>query len=238
MYSISRFIFPFLSLSFHFSLSPSLQVMGTALTANKLVLSSQSKVFSSLFNSSTDSLPKLIASFDRQASLIHLTCSALRIFELFLQYLYGGHLTIKPLNEQPTSTTINTASNDSPPSTTNSKTSLDESIDDPSVWNHLYDKFGKETKNSFDIFRDAKFDEDLVILDSNVFSSQNHKPSPVNNDKGVVSVQHSFTNSVEVCYETNTVKEDLSQLRSLAVTFKVYDLVKQSVTINTCTCTV
>ncbi len=203
------------------------QVAGTRLTANKLVLSSQSKLLSSLFTSSpsspSPSLPKLISSFDRQQSTLSLSFTSPRIFQLFLCYLYGGQLTVKSRN-QPIKDVV--SKSDSPPSTSNSKTSLDESIED---WNCLYDAYADDKRNSFDIFR--SFDDELVPFggSKNTVVRNKLKSSPVDSD-----TRYKGGNDMNTVYETDRIMEDLGLLKTLATAFKVDGLLKRY--IHTCTC--
>ena len=198
--------------------------MKTRITANKIVLSSQSTVFSSFFSSisPSDLLPKHVSSFDRQQSLVSLSFPAPRIFHLFLQYLYGGQLTLKSRNQP----VVNEVSkSDSPPSTSTSKTSLDESVDDSGIWNNLYDKFSDEKINSFDIFRDSSFNEEHVVFDKAIFPQSKRKSPVYSSDDGSKSA---IAESI-VSYESESLREDLNLLRTLGVSFRVDDLIKRLV---------
>ena len=123
-------------------------------------------------------------------------------------------MTVKSHN-QPIKDVV--SKSDSPPSTSNSKTSLNESTDD---WNSLYDAYADDKSNSFDIFR--SFDDELVQFggSKDAVVRKKLKSSPVGSDnKG-----ESDMNTV---YETDRIMEDLGLLKTLAVTFKVDGLVKR-----------
>lgn len=182
---------------------------GKSIKANKLILSSQSSVFSTLFKSSNALNSKLITSYDRDTGTVTLsTDQSVKIFELFLQYVYGGELTIKSTSGP--SNTTSTVSSDSPPSTSNSKTSLDESIGDTS-WTTMYDNYGYNNRqNSYDILNDVTLTTDLPHV------SVEPSVSPIIVLPGA-----------EILYETDNIKQDITTLKTMANGFKVNDLVKR-----------
>ena len=197
-----------------------LKVAGKRMNANKLVISSQSRVFSNMFSpppsSYPGSLPRQVTAFNRQESFVSLSFSNPNIFELFLQYLYGAQLSFKtPANQQ--------GPFDSSSSTSNSKTSLDDSIDttdESGIWNSLYDRFGVEQSS---IPEDLDFDGMTTHSGKGLSNSHNTPP------KNGISKGDSKTGSegLSVSYETNNLKEDLGLLRQLAITFKTEELLKR-----------
>ncbi len=77
--------------------------------------------------------------------------------------------------------------------------------------------------------RDTNFDEDYVNFDKQLLSPKTqNQPSGISSNNGA---QHTIV-SIDVCYETNTIRDDLYLLKSLAINFKVDDLVKRSVDNN------
>ena len=178
--------------------------------ANSVILSSCSSVFSSLFSStlslSSASLIKSFSVINSQWS-IDLDFKNSVIFELFLHYVYGGQTIIQPSESSPKPVQL-----ESPPTQTNSKTSLDNtSGEDTSTttdWNILYDQFGLE-KNSFDLLSQQVTEGETMTPEST---------SPNAKYKGNVEIQ---------IHSTTTWTQDLEMLHLLGTTFKVKHLVKK-----------
>ena len=149
-------------------------------TANSVILSSSSNVFSSLF-SSRPTPPSIIQSFHFTDSIWHVNINlkfSCDIFQLLLIYLYGGRIRL----EQPSHHSSFIASPES--LNTTSKSSLDTtSGDDTSTtdWNVLYDQYAGD-KN----FTDQLDELVLPVLPVNASDSSPsvyvHKSSAVNKD--------------------------------------------------------
>uniref|UniRef100_A0A1X7V048 BTB domain-containing protein n=1 Tax=Amphimedon queenslandica TaxID=400682 RepID=A0A1X7V048_AMPQE len=172
-------------------------VNGSVYTANSVVLSSSSNVFSSLF-SSRPIPPSIIQSFHFTDSIWHLNINlkfSCDIFQLFLIYLYGGRIRL----EQPSHHSSFIASPES--LNTTSKSSLDTtSGDDTSTtdWNVLYDQYAGD-KN----FTDQLDELVLPVLPVN---TSDHSPSVY-------------------VHKSSAVNKDVESLLELATAFEVAPLI-------------
>ena len=187
-------------------------------SAHKLVLSSQSSVFSHIFSSSAIStaLPKVITSINMHDSFISLSLDSSDVFELFLHYIYGAQITLIPVNQS----NQFSKPDDSPP-VTNSVCSLDDTTytsDDTSTdWNNLYDEFGIDT-NSFSILEIPVLSQEPTDLDTDLLSLTKRDAEKSNEDERYI---------LEYVHKTSSLITDLEELRILSVSFKMEEFTKR-----------
>ena len=183
-------------------------------SAHKLILSSQSSVFSHIFSSSV--VPKVITSINLHDSFISLSFDSSDVFELFLHYIYGAQITLIPLNQS----NQFSKPDDSPP-LTNSVCSLDDTTytsDDTSTdWNNLYDEFGID-KNSFSILDIPVLSQESTDLDTDLLSLTKRDAEKSNEDQRYI---------LEYVHKTSSLRTDLEQLRILSESFKMEEFTKR-----------
>lgn len=193
-------------------------VTGKMFSAHKLILSSQSSVFSRIFSSSVVStgLPKVITSINLQDSFISLSLDSSDVFELFLHYIYGAQITLIPLNQS----NQFSKPDDSPP-IINSVCSLDDTTytsDDTSTdWTNLYDEFGIDT-NSFSILEIPVLSQESMDLDTDLISLTKRDTEKSNEDQRYI---------LEYVHKTSSLRTDLEQLRILSESFKMEEFTKR-----------
>jgi hypothetical protein len=183
-----------------------IKVAGSSYTANSLVLSSSSSVFSSLFSSKQLVTSNLIQSFaiSDQQWHVALNYDSSDIFHLFLTYLYGGKIVIQPHNhiESP-------LKNDSQQANLNaSKSSIDTSDTSTTTvtdWNVLYDQFGVD-KNQFDHFDQLPVEELQSLPKLDNFAGKTNVPVRV--------------------HRSSSWLQDINKLLELAAGFEVAPLIK------------